>query len=449
MLVLAVTALCFSMVALVAACSGSGDTVPSRDDDLGAPRATPEAGAGQSAASGAKLPCDVDAVLAKRCQSCHGTSPSFGAPMSLVTLADLTAPSMRDPSKKVFERVALRIHDDRSPMPQAPIARLDAAETKVLDDWAAAGAPSGSETCGDAGARAGGVQPLSCAPDQKIRPASKFAMNDASDLYVCYGFDAAASAKRHVIAGAPRIDNTKIVHHVLLYQAPSSVSGTPTPCGAGGGAGWRLVTGWAPGGKNFELPPEAGFAEEAGTTHWAVQIHYNNVQGLKGEVDESGYDLCTTDKLRANDADILATGTVQISIPPRTGWKTTCRVDVPKSMGKATVVSSWAHMHKLGRAQSAKRVRAGASTTLLDAPNYDFSIGAGANDVRVDLAPGDTIETTCKWQNPGDKSVSFGESTGDEMCFAFLTYYPKVTSPLFHWALLSAPIISQCTAAAE
>lgn len=44
------------------------------------------------------------------------------------------------------------------------------------------------------------------------------------------------------------------------------------------------------GRKKFELPPEAGFAEEAGATHWAVQNHYNNTQGLVGEVDETGYD---------------------------------------------------------------------------------------------------------------------------------------------------------------
>ena len=365
--------------------------------------------------------------------------------MPLLSLSDLRADARRTPGKKVFEQVGVRIHDDAAPMPQAPNPRLTAADTATLDTWISAGAPAGTTACGATSVDAGGPAPLSCTPDQRIRPATKFAMTTAQDLYVCYGFDTTAAAKRHVIAGAPRIDNTKIVHHVLLYQSDTAVSGTPTPCGAGGGKGWRLVTGWAPGGKNFELPPEAGFAEEPGTTHWALQIHYNNIQGLEGEVDESGYDLCSTESLRANDADILATGTFDITIPPRTVTETTCEVTLPQTYGGIKVVSSWAHMHKLGRASYAKRVRGGQETTLMDAPTSDFSTGAGANAVDVDLAAGDTIRTMCRWQNGGDSTVKFGEGTADEMCFAFLTYYPKITAKAFTWQAPALPVVSKCT----
>lgn len=386
------------------------------------------------------LPCDVDKVLATNCRSCHGASPLFGAPMPLVTRADLfgTATS----GKKYYEQMGVRIHDDARPMPQPPNARLSTADTATLDNWIAAGAPAGSGTC-DNQTTTTAPQPLSCNPDQKIRPASAFSMPKENDLYVCYGFDTDATTKRHVIAGAPRIDNPNIVHHVLLYQADAAVSPTPTPCGAGGGTNWRLVTGWAPGAKNFELPPEAGFAEEQGTTHWAVQIHYNNIKGLDGQLDSSGYDLCSTDQLRPNDADILATGTVKISIPPRSTTTTTCDLTIPSDFGSINVVSSWAHMHLLGRAQSAKRVRAGADMSLLDAPNYDFYTGAGANTVNVDLTKDDHVVTTCKWSNAGDKSVGFGENTEDEMCFAFLTYYPKIRVQNWHWAIPS--VLGKCT----
>ncbi len=267
---------------------------------------------------------------------------------------------------------------------------------------------------------------------------SAFPMTKDNDLYVCYGFETEAAAKRHIIAGAPVIDNPNVVHHVLLYQAGKAASPTPTPCGAGGGKDWRLVTGWAPGGKNFELPPEAGFAEEAGTTHWAVQIHYNNIKGLDGQLDSSGYDLCSTDQLRPNDADILATGTLNISIPPRSTTTTTCDFAIPDQFGSINVISSWAHMHKLGRAQSASRIRNGVETSLLDAPNYDFYTGAGANAVNVQLSGIDHVKTTCKWSNTSDTTVTFGENTEDEMCFAFLTYYPKITMKNFVWALPAA-----------
>jgi hypothetical protein len=370
--------------------------------------------------------------------------------MPLVTYDDVHSDAKLTPGKKAFEQMGVRIHDDAAPMPQPPNPRLSAADAATLDTWIAAGAPAGDGAC--AGTPDAGVitpNALSCTPDQRLRPASPFAMTQATDLYVCYGFDTDASQKRHIIAGAPRIDNTRIVHHVLVYQADEAMSGTPAPCTGGAKKSWRLVTGWAPGGTNFELPPEAGYAEEVGTTHWVVQIHYNNAQALTGQLDETGYDLCSTDQLRPNDADILATGTFEISIPPRSTYTTTCEHAVSAAVGTLNVVTSWAHMHRLGRAEYAKRVRGGQETTLLDAPAYQFSTGATANAVKVDVAGGDTIRTMCRWQNTGDTTVTYGEGTGDEMCFAFLTYYPKITVLGFNWQVPASPALSKCVATTE
>ncbi len=426
---------------LAVACSSSDAAAPGMPGGDGV---TVDGGAGSS------LPCDVDAVLARSCRSCHSSPPAYGAPMPLLTLDDLHADAKLTPGKKVFEMVGARIHDDAAPMPQAPNPRLGGADLATLDAWVAAGAPAGAAACTGAPApdAGSGPAPLACAPDQivqKIRPAAKFAVTSDPDLYVCYGFDTTASEKLHVIAGAAQIDNKAVVHHVLVYQADETVSGTPTPCGAGGGSGWRLVTGWAPGGKNFELPQEAGFAEESGVTHWAIQVHYNNAQGLKDQVDETGFDLCATNKLRPNDADILATGTVAIQIPPRSKYQVDCDLAFPAQYGSINVVSSWAHMHKLGRAESATRMRGGQATPILSAPTYDFNTGAGANAVNVALTAGDTVHTTCQWQNAGDTTVSFGEATSDEMCFAFLTYYPKITQPKFRWVIPASPLVSKCT----
>src|SRR4029079_964801 len=99
--------------------------------------------------------------------------PKFGAPMPLNTLADLLADARLSPGKKVYEAVGARIHDTAAPMPQPPNAPLSAADLATLDKWIAAGAPAGNGACADAGTAAGGVMPLSCTPDQQIRPASK------------------------------------------------------------------------------------------------------------------------------------------------------------------------------------------------------------------------------------------------------------------------------------
>lgn len=41
------------------------------------------------------------------------------------------------------------------------------------------------------------------------------------------------------------------------------------------------------------------------------------------------------------------------------------------------------------------------------------------------LSAGDAIVTTCIYSNPTSKSIAFGESKDDEMCFNFAQYYPK------------------------
>jgi mono/diheme cytochrome c family protein len=117
-------------------------------------------GGGPTPTSGAissdGLPCDVDALLGTYCRACHGARPSGGAPMSLVTYADLLAPAKSNPSTRVVDLCLTRIHDTALPMPPSPPAP-SASEVMALSNWIAAGTPMGS--CGSSAA-----DPLSAAP---------------------------------------------------------------------------------------------------------------------------------------------------------------------------------------------------------------------------------------------------------------------------------------------
>lgn len=106
------------------------------------------------------LPCEIAALLAAECQSCH-SSPPKGAPMPLVTHAELTAPAASDPSRTVAQRSLERMKSATSPMPPSGASLADIA---TLEAWVAAGAPKGS--CGstpDAGpSTPPGPQPTVC-----------------------------------------------------------------------------------------------------------------------------------------------------------------------------------------------------------------------------------------------------------------------------------------------
>jgi hypothetical protein len=323
-------------------------------------------------------------------------------------------------------------------MPPGPNPRLDAAALATIDGWVDGGARPGTEACSGSGeGESDGPPPLSCTPDQSLQPASPLTIDQTmTDRYLCYGVDIPVKSDRHVIAIAPRVDNKAVLHHLLLFQTDTSVSPQPTPCEGFGSAAWRLFGGWAPGGSNIELPPAAG-VRESGTTHWVVQVHLNNAKGLSNQKDTSGFDFCTTDKLRPNDAEVMAFGSINFQIPPHATRDLACEWTSPANVH---VFSMWPHMHKLGKAMSSAIVRGGAAP-FVDVKSDDFSAQA-SYPTNLDIKAGDTIQTHCAWNNTTDQIVTWGERTGDEMCFDFAFYYPKVRLPAWSWTTPS--VVSVC-----
>lgn len=389
------------------------------------------------------LPCDVERVVAKNCRECHASAPAFGAPMPLVAWDDFHAKAVSSPQKSVAELVRARTHDDARPMPQPPRPRLSAADQKILDDWIAAGAPEGKVSCPavtpepfDAGKPPVDLPP-DC-PNVRLRPSVPFTMDAATgDEYVCFGVDIDVPAKQHIIRIAPHIDNSTITHHALVYLSTTTEDPKPHACESFGVTGRRMVYAWAPGGEAFDLPAAAGLPIE-GKTHFVVQMHYSNLRHLAGQTDASGVDLCATAALRPNDADVLAVGSTKFSIPPRSTLRVDCSLTVPPATPALHVFRSMPHMHQIGKSIGSETTPAGASSPVSVDRVENWSFGTQPwNPVDVTFRGGDVVHTWCGWENGGDTAVGYGERTSDEMCYHFLMFYPRITSPGWSW---DAPI---------
>lgn len=96
--------------------------------------------------AGSDLSCDLARLLAERCQSCHGTNRVKGADTTLLTRADLLAPSPDDSSRRVIDDVLVRMKDTQTPMPPSPDPKPTASEIALVDSWIAAGTPA--QSCG-------------------------------------------------------------------------------------------------------------------------------------------------------------------------------------------------------------------------------------------------------------------------------------------------------------
>lgn len=141
--------LLWSTLAVVAAC---GTAVTESPSVSGYSTGSGGSGSGGATASTGTagmegLPCEVAALLASKCVSCHSSTHTADIPNALVTYADLTAKSKTDATMTVAQMALARMKSTTSPMPPLGGTPASAAEIAAFEAWINAGTPMGS--CGD------------------------------------------------------------------------------------------------------------------------------------------------------------------------------------------------------------------------------------------------------------------------------------------------------------
>jgi len=445
--------------------SGSGGALATGGAGPPIGPSSPAAGSGGSPARGSGgslgsepgsssggFPCDVDAVLRSKCQSCHGAVPLNGAPVPLVTYGDTQAPAVSSPTMSVWQVMKTRVHSTTmSVMPPRNQPALTSAELASLDAWFAAGAPAGTKACGTSGAGgasggAGGARGIStpgvgpeslpCKPTHYFRAhaegsaSAKYPVpNPSQDSYICFNFKSPFAPGEQATAWAPITDDARVIHHWILYGTNAPLTdGTITN-------GCEITTllathvaGWAPGGENAVFDPDVGLSLEY--PYYQLQVHYNN-QRYNDAADASGVAFCSTTTPRQNTAGIVVVGNMLFSIPSNANdypVNNSCTNLSADGKTPLTVVDTSPHMHLLGTGFRTQHMR--GSMDLGDLSNIPLGTWsfdgqkAYAVSPRRQVLPGDTLRTTCYYDNPNPNAVNFGPKTSDEMCFNFLTVYP-------------------------
>lgn len=90
------------------------------------------------------LPCDVRAVLADACTTCHTDPPNSASKVAIASRADVFAPSASADADDVRTVMARRLHDDANPMPPRTEVPLSAGQLAILDAWLVVGTPAGT-----------------------------------------------------------------------------------------------------------------------------------------------------------------------------------------------------------------------------------------------------------------------------------------------------------------
>ncbi len=385
--------------------------------------------------------CEVANILQQKCQSCHAASPIAGAPMSLVTYADLMAPTKTVPTKNVAKAVQERVKMTGAGM-MPPSGRLADAELAAIDAWVTAGTPD----CGGFSTAVMNPKPMTGPdvtgmdpPGQAVEPELCWEMlahggNSPTDttpfmvktgeFYHNFYFKAPYTKEMKGISVKALIDNSKVLHHWLLFDEPGNPDGGHAD-GVGIHPGATLLSGWAPGGDPPSTPPGVGQELPAVGGSYTLEIHYYNTTG-SAQPDRSGAKLCATSQPLQYTASLAWLGTEAIVVPAgsRGSAEGTCTPGYGNGkMEDIHLLFSSPHMHKAGAHMKTVINRAnGMTETLIDKP-FAF-LDQRAYETPAIVKPGDTLTTTCTWQNDTAGTILFGPSSDAEMCYNFVLSYP-------------------------
>uniref|UniRef100_A0A8C1UL72 Monooxygenase, DBH-like 1, like n=1 Tax=Cyprinus carpio TaxID=7962 RepID=A0A8C1UL72_CYPCA len=250
--------------------------------------------------------------------------------------------------------------------------------------------------------------------------------------------------KQHIYRIEPVITNFDLVHHLLLYRCPPRVTEMfEAECYTSNRSNlcMETIAVWGVGGGAFEFPEVAGLpiGGNVGGFLYRLEVHYNNVNKSAGRVDNSGLRFYYTSELRQHDAAVLMTGLAvapRYAIPPKAksfltyGLCDTAYIpEVLETPHDLQVFSVMLHTHLTGRKVRVGHFRGGKQIDFLAVDeNYDFEYQDVLNLGKTKTVKlGDKLLVECTYNTENRSKLTWGGlSTSDEMCLAFLFYYPAM-----------------------
>lgn len=260
--------------------------------------------------------------------------------------------------------------------------------------------------------------------------------------------------KHHVIQVEPLVskESAPFIHHMVLYRCLGATarelephvhhSGYPcyvpdmpqtyTKCES-------VYAAWGVGGLAMIMPEKAGLPlGDKPNLYFLLEIHYDNSEYTSDVIDQSGFRIFFTPNLRRYDAMTLMVGASVdpcIVIPPKRRKFTIAGHADPRCLAPAIpqegirIFAVFLHSHLLGRQMKLRHIRNDIELPYIASDeNYDFNYQEYRYLLQeVIVKPGDHLIVECTYDSTGRNMTTFGGlGTGQEMCLAFILYYPRI-----------------------
>ncbi|MFO0820877.1 MAG: redoxin domain-containing protein [Pirellulales bacterium] len=392
---------------------------------------------------------DIEPIVQRHCQECH--RPGGIGPFALTTYEECSrwADDIRE-----FTR-----NRQMPPWKAAPgfgefahPRHMEESEIEKIAAWVAAKCPQGDVKDAPAARVFHDGWKLGREPDAIFEIPEYELAAEGSDEYRCFILPTRFTDNRFVAAMEVLPGNSRVVHHVIAFldttgrarqlderdEGPGYVTSAGFPgFFPSGGLG-----GWAPGNQPTELPQGMARVLPA-NADIVLQIHYHRSGKVERDRTKIGLYFAQQPVDRAvRNLPVLPLGGPlgDLKIPAgderfevKTGFV------LPNDVLALAVTP---HMHLLGKDMKlVARLPDGQEKPLIHVPSWDFN-WQETYPFRepVELPRGTRLELTAHFDNSTSNPynphrppqvVSWGESTDEEMCIAFLEVVPqrRATSP--------------------
>ncbi len=383
---------------------------------------------------------DVRPILAQYCVRCHRDggqgpgdylNPEAALPLAEAMMNSIDAGRMPPPSSDPS------CHSYKG----SDYLFLPAEDREIIRAWVEGGAELGDE------ALATEIEDLMMDveledPDLIVKITESYTPTfqderNPGNEYRCFALEHGREEPFYITALHPIIDNSSLVHHVVLAKSKEggiiegSLDKEGSDCINDGAfisdfASGAMLGGWAPGMQPIHLEEGSGILVQP-DEYIIVQMHYYQGDAEPNSSDQSGYAFKTTDQVE-HTVQMFPIGSQSFSIPAGDpAYEYTSGVSLPFDL---RIWGIFPHMHVLGSGYKVWIEHAdGRKTCLAESDHYDFY-----NQIQYvfnndeGLAKEDEIKVSCTWDNSAENpnlihnppiEIGYGERTDEEMCYAF------------------------------
>ncbi|MEM6956139.1 MAG: c-type cytochrome, partial [Myxococcota bacterium] len=351
----------------------------------------------------------VRPLIEANCARCHGTSPNFGAPFSLLTYAPLLE---GQEGGRIVDEIVREVQSGSMPPAGAPDP--SAEERATIVEWASCGAETVSSPLEPT--RPPFTSPNDPPPDLETIDlvAADLAVGpDVKDRYNDIDFTNLTDEDVFIRRFDAIVDESRVLHHLTLRRGDPAL----------GEINMKYLYAWAPGTGAIEFP-DGGIRLRPGD-NLRLQIHYNNGAELEDIRDSSGVRLFVGEPSgREYEMFDPGPGALGFQIGARSSATITSTCTMRED---AEMIAAMPHMHEIGTAFDMLVRRGGGDMeSVLQLPTWDFESQL-FYELPLDLQTGDELTIRCDYDNASSDTVVAGPRTEDEMCFAFAYVTPPPT----------------------